>query len=451
MRSMEEVIRRKLLKLSVLILALVALLSNAGMLWAFGGYLRESRKEEDLELVRTVEAVMADGRLENTERSGLMQAANQLGVHVQLQLEDAVVLDSLQGRGHGMMGNRTARLEQAVLVYKEYSLKVPGLEGLVLKVGRTQGWFLSVTEQSFILGMNLLYLGVFLLALGVVAVTGRKVSRQLSRPVTAIQQATEKIRRGDYSGVELAEDSTLELHNLSGAIQELARQLAKQEEIRKRMTTDIAHEMRSPLAVVRSQIEAMMDGVLEVDHERFARLDGEIMRLTKLLEDLNELSIVENELYTLHRTRFDLSGLVEESVERFGPMYESKGLELRKEIRPGLFFHGDPDRMAQVLNNLLSNSCKYTDAGFARVRLEGTEQAWTLTVEDTGIGIPEKDLPYIFDRFYRVDPSRSRLTGGAGIGLAIVRKIADAHGLEVEAGPGGTGGTRFALRHKSNQ
>lgn len=207
----------------------------------------------------------------------------------------------------------------------------------------------------------------------------------------------------------------------------------QQEGLRKRLTTDIAHELRSPLAVLRSQLEGLSDGVLEATPERYERLNGEILRLTKLIDDLSELTMVENDLYVLKLQSVNVSRLTEEITEDFQPVFESKGLLLNWEAESQLNWKLDPERYKQILVNLLTNSLKYTDKGSTSVRLFVEGKHLILEVEDTGIGIEEKNIPFIFQRFYRADPSRSRETGGAGIGLAIVKRLVHAHGGQIEA------------------
>jgi signal transduction histidine kinase len=193
----------------------------------------------------------------------------------------------------------------------------------------------------------------------------------------------------------------------------------------------------------------MVDGVWEPSPERLESCREEILRLQKLVEDLNALSIIERDTLLLHKTEFDLARLLEKTAEQFAQAASEKGIAIRRCLSPTPVF-ADQDRLTQVFINLLSNALKYTDSGTITIRLrrldarnaggggdnEGTPPepgSCEISVEDTGIGIAEEDLPHVFERFYRSDKSRSRNTGGAGIGLAIAAAIVEAHGGSIRA------------------
>jgi signal transduction histidine kinase len=180
-------------------------------------------------------------------------------------------------------------------------------------------------------------------------------------------------------------------------------------------------------------MEAMIDGVWEPTAERLASSYEEIVRLNKLVEDLNLLSILERENLILHKTEVDLAKLVGAAAERFRPAAREKGVEIRLSA-PGVApVSGDPDRLTQVFANLISNAVKYTDSGRIDIAIGETRGYVEVTVADTGIGMGEEELSHVFERFYRSDKSRGRDTGGAGIGLSIAQAIAAAHGGRIRA------------------
>jgi signal transduction histidine kinase len=193
-------------------------------------------------------------------------------------------------------------------------------------------------------------------------------------------------------------------------------------------------------------MEAMIDGVWEPTAERLASCHEEIIRLQKLVEDLNLLSILERDNLVLHKTRFDLVALITSAVRQFLPQAREKGIALVTDTGNGEApIYADYDRLMQVLVNLISNGIKYTDAGSIRITIRPLAPAGTaagiggepphyeISVTDTGIGISEDALPHIFERFYRADKSRNRDTGGAGIGLTIAAAIVAAHGGRISA------------------
>jgi signal transduction histidine kinase len=193
-------------------------------------------------------------------------------------------------------------------------------------------------------------------------------------------------------------------------------------------------------------MEAMIDGVWEPSADRLSSCYEEIVRLNKLVEDLNLLSILEQENLILRRTEFDLTKLINAAAERFRPAALEKGIEIKLVNQEIVMVNGDYDRLTQVFINLISNAVKYTDRGGVTVTIAETQDYCEVRVADTGIGMGEEELSHIFERFYRSDKSRGRNTGGAGIGLTIVQTIVDAHGGQVRAESGVGKGSTFVVQ-----
>lgn len=435
MKSIQSVIRKSLIRSAVLVILAVFLLTNLGFTWMFSQYIAQIRANEVELVLEAVHEAFSDGNLA-AETTLLRQTANQSSVHLLIkESSQSVIFDSTIG-GNGnkrpLLSRQKEVIEPSDLMYTEYKVKVDE-KNIICQIGQQKGWLINQEDIGFLVGVNLVYLIILIIAVPTVWYFSKWLSDRLSRPILQIHRATEKIHKGDYHLVTIDKSGTLELDDLAMAIENLAFQMDQQEGLRKRLTTDIAHELRSPLAVLRSQLEGLSDGVLEATPERYERLNGEILRLTKLIDDLSELTMVENDLYVLKLQSVDASLLTKEITEDFQPVFESKGLLLKWEAQPHLNWKLDPERYKQILVNLLTNSLKYTDKGSASVRLFMEGKHLILEVEDTGIGIEEKNIPFIFQRFYRADPSRSRETGGAGIGLAIVKRLVHAHGGQIEA------------------
>jgi signal transduction histidine kinase len=210
--------------------------------------------------------------------------------------------------------------------------------------------------------------------------------------------------------------------------------MLKEENRRQRQfNTDVAHELRTPLTSLRGTLEAMLDGVWEATPERIASCNDEVGRMSTLVEDLSLLTNIEWEAVALHKTSFDLAGLLKATAARFQAAAGQKGLSLNLELETQPLY-GDYDRLGQVFGNILSNAIKYTDSGAVTIRNTGRE----VTIADTGIGINAACLPHIFERFYRTDASRARSTGGSGIGLTIAAALVKAQGgaISAESTPG---------------
>lgn len=203
----------------------------------------------------------------------------------------------------------------------------------------------------------------------------------------------------------------------------------------RQLTADVAHELRTPLACLQGSMEALIDGVWEPTTERLESCNEEIERLTKLVADLSLLADIEWEHVKLRKADFDIAELLEGTAAQFQADAAQKGIRLVLDVESRII-HADYDRLKQVLVNVMSNALRYTDEGSVTLRNRGRE----VSITDTGRGIAEKDLPRIFERFYRADTSRNRQTGAPGVGLTIARALARAHGgdivVESELGKG---------------
>ncbi|GHV90340.1 sensor histidine kinase [Spirochaetia bacterium] len=321
-------------------------------------------------------------------------------------------------------------------------------------------FFYSESESHFLTTLNqfLLAAGIFFTVISVFI--SIFLASVLAMPILSAASAARAIAGGRFSVRIPDRYGIRELHELSRSVNDLAAELENGERWQKRLTSDIAHELRTPLTTLQGNVEAMIDGVWEPTPERLGSCHEEIIRLGKLVEDLNTLSILERENLVLQKKDFDLAILLEHAAEQFRQAAAEKGIVIKTEffdsageVLTGTAgdlpvkapIYADYDRLMQVLINLLSNAVKYTDQGSITIKLSpvagangkgengepeihATGPAWELTVKDTGIGIPAEELPHIFERFYRSDKSRNRSSGGAGIGLTIAAAIVAAHG-----------------------
>lgn len=282
-------------------------------------------------------------------------------------------------------------------------------------------------------------------ALAFAFAAGALLAARIARPIVRTARIAGQIARGDYQIRYQGKASSRELLELVEAINALAGTLYEQERLRKRLTGDVAHELRTPLATVGAHLEAMVDGVWAPTPDRLKNCQEEIARLSDLVSDLEQLAVVESGEMNLRFERVDLAELARSAGRAFELELAKKRLNYLVAGEGEAW--GDPGRLGQVLTNLVENAVKYTpEGGRIRVLIRRAPGQAVMEVQDDGVGISEEALPLIFGRFYRVDGSRSRKTGGAGIGLAIVRSIVRAHGgeVEVESQPGR--GSRFTVR-----
>lgn len=293
-------------------------------------------------------------------------------------------------------------------------------------------FFLSEDDFHFLGELNRILIWIGILALLISVITGMFLAKQLSKPILKTVEATQDIADGRYHTRILDETGTREVDQLIGSINHLADSLEKQEELRKQLTADVAHELRTPLTTVQTHLEAILEGVWEPTRERLESCYDEMTRLSSLVSDLENLAKVESENLKLNLTEVSLRELTEKTLGSYEKEFNDRSLTVKLEGNCSLVI-ADRDRISQVIINLLSNAVKYTPAGGEiGITLSDAEDAVVFSIRDNGSGIPEEELPYIFERFYRADKSRNRNTGGAGIGLAIVKSIVTAHGGTID-------------------
>ena len=263
------------------------------------------------------------------------------------------------------------------------------------------------------------------------------VSGRLSRPVINAIERTKRISKGDYNyntDEKLNHVGIRELDDLTKGVEDLGRSLAGQEKLRRRLMVDVAHELRTPLTVVSTQIEAIADGILEPTPERLNLCMNEMKRLEGLIENVETLTRLEGESLEIHVENINMKNFLEIVIETFRPVFEKSEIKFSSSLEDNLFAEIDQNKFRHVIDNLLSNALRYTNSnGEVNIKAFKQNDKVIIEVSDTGIGISEKDLPNIFERFYRADESRTRVTGGSGVGLAIVKATVEAHGGKITA------------------
>ena len=271
------------------------------------------------------------------------------------------------------------------------------------------------------------------------------LSRNVILPVSAMSQATQRIADGRYDE-RLQVNGEDELAQLAMRFNQMAEQLNQTESMRRRLIGDVSHELRTPLTAIQGSMEGLMDGILPANDETFKQIHAEADRLNRLVNDLQELSRVEARAYQLDIRPVNVSPLIQTVIKRLSLQAESKHISLASELAPGLpRALADEDRVVQVLTNLTGNALQYTpEDGKVTITASRNGENVQISVRDTGIGIPPEHFAHIFDRFYRVDKSRSRQAGGgSGIGLTIARALVEAQGgrIWMESSSSGHGST----------
>lgn len=273
------------------------------------------------------------------------------------------------------------------------------------------------------------------------------LARQVSNPLVKITKTANEMRTGNLAVRSEINSKTKEIEELSASINYLAETLQNQEMLRKRLTSDMAHEIRTPLTTLKTHVEALLDGIWEPTEERLQSFYDEIERLTSLVDNLRNLSKIEQADSKLNRTKFNLSQELQKVILTFEPLYSKKNYTIISSIDKNILVQMDKDKIKQIMYNLLSNGYKYLKPdGKVIVELKKEKEGIFIKVKDNGIGIPEKDMPYIFERFYRTDLSRDKNTGGSGIGLTITKSLVESHGGKITVESKEGGGSTFMVQ-----
>ena len=295
---------------------------------------------------------------------------------------------------------------------------------------------ITYLKDLFIKDIRNMIIGISLLMIIVVISISIFISQKISKPIIVVSKMTDSLKRGGYDQTLEYESSIVEIDNLVNSINDLSKELYNMEKLRKRLTSDISHELRTPLTSIQTHLEAMIDGIWEPTEERLISVNEEVIRISHLVDELKNLAKYDSDKNKLNISEVDLEQLIKNII------YNNESFALEKNIKieynlEKIKAHIDKEKISQVIVNLISNAIRYTNCNCERlgkiiIRLYKEENLIKISVKDNGIGIPKKSLDYIFERFYRVDKSRCRNTGGTGVGLTIFKYIIYIHNGNIE-------------------
>jgi len=417
--------------------ALVVLVTLAGVTlfanWVIGAEFQRLLVRGRIQETQDLSSALADyyeeqggwegvGRL--LSRRGLVRLRWMAGGRIILaQPDGSVLFDSWQ---------RTERVKEEQLA-RGLPIQPKG-QTVAFLIIEGPGERIGMVERSFLRRVNLSVILAGVLGVVIALLLGGLLFVQITRPLGRLRDAARKLAQGELSQrVEV--DSGDEIGELAQAFNEMARSLQRVEELRKNMVADIAHELRTPLAVIRGHLEALQDGVFAPTEENIGVIHEETLLLARLVDDLRDLALADAGQLEIERGPVDLAALISKVVTGVRTRASEKDVLLVEEVPERLpEVRADAQRIAQVVSNLLSNGITYTPSG-GKVTVAAKEvDGWVeVRVADTGPGIPPEEMPYLFERFYRSDRSRSRAQGGSGLGLAIAKQLVEAHGGRIWA------------------
>jgi signal transduction histidine kinase len=340
----------------------------------------------------------------------------------------------------------SAHLAIATIVVAGVALIIVGVG--VQRVGENEferlmvlhGASVSSARDMFANSVSVVLLAALAAALGTTLFLATGLARWMSGPVLRVSDAAARLVAGDYR-IRLKPGGPRELASLVESFNQLASELERQDQVRQAFIENAAHELRTPLTNLHGYLEGLRDSVIAPNREVFSSLDEEVERLVRLTDSLEVMA--RGTARADQPCATDLLSALDVAVRAASPQFAQRGIIVSRKTPPKAEVHVDPDNLAQILANLLQNATRYTnDGGEVDIQVEPNRGSILVEIANTGAGIPAPDLPRIFERFYRVDKSRNRTSGGAGVGLAIVKQLVVAAGGDVGA-DSDSGWTRF--------
>lgn len=320
------------------------------------------------------------------------------------------------------------------------------------RVGTVRMWapgtgaLMSERDEQFRRGSFVALTIAALVAIVFSSIAGALYARRVVKPIETITAAATALRTGDREARTKLQGND-EISVLGATFDEMADAIEADRQLERRLTADVAHELRTPLQAIQATVEAMQDGVLPADEEHLGTVRNETVRLARLADAILELTRLERGSLPFEMRQLDLAVPVRAAVDAVEALIESRGLTLSVDIADGVTVRGDSDRLQQAVGNLLSNAARYTPGdGRIEVRVSRDDAGALVEVSDNGIGIAEEDLNQVFSRFWRADSARATATGGLGIGLAVTKEIVERHRGTIGVESAWGSGTRFTIR-----
>ncbi|UOW69460.1 sensor histidine kinase [Paraclostridium bifermentans] len=445
-----------LVSLIILVVITIAVSINSVFEKKFEEYIIKNNKNEVSNLINSIQSEYMDGRwnLYSIEKIG--ENAINKGIFIDLYDTDQTLIWGAttysQDRCNKIMGsiennmNHTRSNWHGKYTEQTFSLKNSSDEVIgSVKIGTYGTLYYMDNDVDFLEEINKVITIIGILMTLVTVFIAILISNNISKPIEVVSNMANLMGEGGFDSKIDYQSNIYEIDTLISSINNLSLKLEEQENLRKRLTTDISHELRTPLTNVQTHLEAMIDGVWDPSIERLNSVNEEVIRLTNLVNQLKNLAKFDSEKNKLNLTEVNIEKLIKNIV------YNNQGCALEKNINimmnlENINAYLDKDKISQVVVNLLSNAIRYTNNG-GNIYINAYEEKENIKIhfKDDGVGIPKESLKYIFERFYRVDESRSKETGGIGVGLTIVKSIIDLHKGKIEVKSKKNKGSEFII------
>ena len=432
-----------LVSLIIIVILSIALSINSVFNKKFEQYIIRNNENEISNIIDSIRSKYVNGEWELSSIQQIVEDAISNGIFVDLYDKDSnLVWGAMtynKNMCHMVMGsienNMNYMINKNKSNYTEKLFEIKNLDNEIIgniKIGSYGLLYYMDNDVDFLKEINKVITSIGIVMVLITIFIAILISNNISKPVEVVSNMANLIGDGDYDNKIDYDSNIVEIDVLIKSINNLSAKLEEQENLRKRLTTDISHELRTPLTSIQTHLEAMIDGIWEPDTERLNSVNEEVIRLTNLVNQLQNLAKFDSEKSKLNLAKVNVKNLIMNVV------YNNQGKALEKNINiecdlESIDSYLDKDKISQVIVNLLSNAIRYTNNG-GKIFISSYKENNNLKIQfkDNGIGIPKENIKYIFERFYRVDESRSKNTGGIGVGLTIVKSIIDLHQGTIE-------------------
>ena len=445
-----------LVSLIIIVILSIALSINSVFNKKFEQYIIRNNENEISNIIDSIRSKYVNGEWELSSIQQIGEDAISNGIFVDLYDKDSnLVWGAMtynKNMCHMVMGsienNMNYMINKNKSNYTEKLFEIKNLDNEIIgniKIGSYGLLYYMDNDVDFLKEINKVITSIGIVMVLITIFIAILISNNISKPVEVVSNMANLIGDGDYDNKIDYDSNIVEIDVLIKSINNLSAKLEEQENLRKRLTTDISHELRTPLTSIQTHLEAMIDGIWEPDTERLNSVNEEVIRLTNLVNQLQNLAKFDSEKSKLNLAKVNVKNLIMNVV------YNNQGKALEKNINiecdlESIDSYLDKDKISQVIVNLLSNAIRYTNNG-GKIFISSYKENNNLKIQfkDNGIGIPKENIKYIFERFYRVDESRSKNTGGIGVGLTIVKSIIDLHQGTIEVSSELNKGSEFIV------
>ncbi|MEW8955430.1 ATP-binding protein [Clostridium sp.] len=442
--------------LSMVIIALISILSNMFLKKGFDEYIVSNLENKKSSIINSLKSQYHNNTwdIKGVESVGINSLETGIIVRV-VDANENTVWDAREynsGMCEAMIGMINRNMVELFpkfngdYIENSYDILDNGKKVGVAHIGYYGPYYYSESEILFFKMLNRILIMVAFIGIILAVVVGVLISGSIVKPLVKVINATKLISSQNYKTPIDKKTNIYEINSLINSVNYLAKSLDEQETLRKVLTKDISHELRTPLTTIQSHLEAIIDGIWEPSVERLSSIHEEIQRLYRLIGDLDKLSEYEGEEINLHKTKEDIKDIFNGILINFEKSLSDKNIKTTVEGE-SYILNVDRDKISQGIINIISNSIKYTNkGGVIDINWGIKNNEIHISIKDNGVGISESHIPYIFERFYRADESRTRITGGSGIGLSITEAIVEAHHGEIKALSTLGKGTEFIIR-----